>query len=247
MDRMLFLAMTGAKHVEWQQATTANNLANVNTNGFKADLVSFRALPVVGDGAPTRTYVVDNTIGHDMRQGSLQATGNESDFALGGPGFFAVQGANGQEAYTRDGGYVLDSTGMLRTRTGLPILGDGGPITVPLGTQVQLGSDGTVFSVPLSGADRTPQQVGRIKMVNPGERDTYKGEDGLFHLNAGGVAPADENMKMVTGMLEASNVNAVDALVQMISHGRHFDLNMKMIQTADQNDQRATQILAVNG
>lgn len=246
MDRMLFLAMTGAKHVELQQAVTANNLANVNTNGFKADLQSFRALPVVGDGAPTRTYVVDNTVGHDMRQGSLQATGNESDFALGGPGFFAVQASDGQEAYTRDGGYVIDNTGMLRTRSGLPILGDGGPITVPVGNKVEVGTDGSVYSIPLSGADRTPQVAGKIKMVNPGEKATYKSEDGLFRLNAGGTAQADDTMRLQTGMLEASNVNAVEALVQMISHGRHFDLSMKMMQTADQNEQRATQILSLS-
>ena len=125
---MLFLAMNGAKHVEWQQATTSNNLANANTNGFKAEQVSFRALPVIGDGAPTRTYVVDNTIGHDATQGPIQQTGNQRDFALSGPGFFTVQAPDGNEAYTRAGGFVLDNTGMMRTKSGLPILSDGGPI-----------------------------------------------------------------------------------------------------------------------
>lgn len=245
MDRLLFLAMTGAKNIDLQQATTANNLANVNTNAFKADLASFRSLPVVGPGAPTRTYVVDNTIGHDMSQGSLQRTGNPNDFALGSPGFFAVQAADGNEAYTRDGGFVLDANGMMRNRNGLPILGDGGPITVPAGSKVQLGQDGSVMAIPLTGTDRTAQLVGQIKMVNPGDRAVYKGGDGLFRVNGGDTAQADPNVKLVPESLEASNVNAVESLVQMISHGRQYDMNVKMMQTADQNDQKATQLLAI--
>ncbi|XLM19625.1 flagellar basal body rod protein FlgF [Chromobacterium piscinae] len=246
MDRVLFLAMTGAKHEMWQQATTSNNLANVNTNGFKADLAAFRALPVLGDGAPTRTYVVDNTIGFDASQGSLQHTGNPTDFALGSPGFFAVQGPDGQEAYTRDGGYVLDPNGLMRTRAGLMIMGDGGPITVPAGSQVQLGSDGSVLAIPQSGTNRTPQLVGQIKMVNPGPKDVYKGEDKLFHVNGGGTLPASADVKLVPETLEASNVNSVDALVQMISHGRQYEMNIKMMQTAQQNDQQAAQLLSMS-
>lgn len=244
MDRMLFLAMNGAKHVEWQQATTSNNLANVNSNGFKAEQVSFRALPVIGDGAPTRTYVVDNTVGTDMTQGALQQTGNQNDFALGTPGFFAVQAPDGNEAYTRAGGFVLDATGMMRTRGGLPILSDAGPIIIPPGNQVQVLGDGTVYAVPQTG-DQTPQQVGQIKLVNPGDRAVYKGEDGLFRLNNRQVAQADPNVKIQVGALEASNVNAVDSLVQMISHGRMYDMNVKLMTTADQNDRQATQMLAM--
>lgn len=247
MDRMLFLAMTGAKHVAWQQATTSHNLANANTNGFKADLVSFRALPVVGAGAPTRTYVVDNTVGYDASQGSLKQTGNPDDFALGTPGFYAVQGTDGQEAYTRDGGFLLDETGMMRTHSGLPILGNGGPITIPAGTKPQLGVDGTVLAVPQSGADLTPQLVGQIKLVNPPPRDVFKGEDGLFRPNAGGQLEADPLVRITPGALEASNVNSVDSLIQMISHQRAFDLNVKLMQTTDQNDRSATQILSMQG
>lgn len=245
MDKMLYLAMTGAKNVDLQQATTANNLSNINTNAFKADLASFRALPVVGPGAPTRTYVVDNTIGHDLSQGSLLHTGSASDFALGSPGFFAVQTADGGEAYTRNGGYVLDANGMMRTRSGLPITGDGGPITVPTGYQVMLGQDGSVMGVPQNGADRTPQLLGQIKLVNPEAKEIYKGPDGLFRMNNGDNAAADATVKLVPETLEASNVNAVDSLVQMISHGRQYDLNIKLMQNADQNDQKATQLLAM--
>lgn len=244
---MLYLAMNGAKHVEWQQATTSNNLANVHTTGFKADLVSFRALPVKGDGAPTRTYVVDNTIGYDASQGSLMQTGNPNDFALGSSGFFAVQAPDGQEAYTRSGGFVLDETGMMRTPSGLPILGNGGPITVPLGSKPQITSDGSVLAVPQSGVDRTPQIVGQIKLVNPAATsDVAKGEDGLFRPTQGGQLDVDPNVKLVSGALEASNVNPVESLLQMINHTREYELNVKLMHTADQNAQAATQILALS-
>ncbi|NDV13036.1 flagellar basal-body rod protein FlgF [Crenobacter caeni] len=245
MDRMLYVAMNGAKHVELQQSTTAHNLANVHTNGYKADQVAFRALPVVGDGSPTRVYQVDHTVGHDLSQGSLQQTGNERDFALSGEGFFAVTAPDGAEAYTRDGGFVLDEAGVMRTRSGLPIVGDGGPIAVPENSRVLIGRDGTVSAVPVDGGDRQAQEVGRIKLVNPGARAVYKGEDGLFRLSAGGIAPQDDTVKVVSGALEASNVNAVESLVQMISHARHYDLTVKLMQTADQNAQRATQLLSL--
>lgn len=246
MDRMLYLAMNGAKHVEWQQSTTAQNLANVHTNGYKADQVVFRALPVVGDGSPTRVYQVDNTVGHDLSQGSLQQTGNESDFALANDGFFAVTAPDGSEAYTRDGGYVLDEAGIMRTRSGLPIIGEAGPLQVPPNSRVLIARDGSVSAVPTEGGDRNPQEVGRIKLVNPGARAVYKGEDGLFRQHGGAVALADPNVKVVSGALEASNVNAVESLVQMISHARHYDLHVKLMQTADQNAQRATQLLSLN-
>jgi len=243
---MLFLSMTGTKHVEWQQATTANNLANVNTTGFKAEQVSFRALPVIGDGAPTRTYVVDNTVGEDLTQGTLQQTGNQHDFAVSTPGFFTVQAPDGNEAYTRAGGFVVDDTGMMRTNSGLPILGSGGPIVVPPGTLVQIGIDGAVYATSQTGPIQTPQQVGQIKLINPGPKAVYKGEDGLFRMNDGSVADADQTVQLQPGALESSNVNVVDCLVQMISHGRMYELNTKLMTTADQNDRQATELLTMN-
>jgi flagellar basal-body rod protein FlgF len=251
---MLFLAMGGAKQAEWQQATTSNNMANASTNGFKADQVSFRALPAVGQGAPTRVFVADNTIGQDMSQGQLERTGNPNDFAVATPGFFAVQSPGGGEAYTRGGGYVLDSTGMMRTRGGLPILGStGSPITVPLGQKIEIGSDGTVTAVSPTDTAAQPVPVGQIKLVNPGNKAVFKGEDGLFHLNvttatpAGSQASSDPTVQLVTGSLESSNVNVVDSLVQMISHSRMFDLNTKLMTTADQDDRQATQLLTISG
>ncbi|MEQ6289460.1 flagellar basal-body rod protein FlgF [Vogesella sp. GCM10023246] len=244
MDKMLYLAMNGAKHVDLQQATTANNLANVHTNGFKADLASFRALPVVGDGAPTRIYQVDNTIGHDMSQGVLQQTGNDFDFAVTTPGFFAVQLPDGGEAYTRNGGFELDATGTMRTRTGMAIAGETGPLQIPEGYKVDVRQDGYVYAIPANGG--APQEVGRIKLVNPPANTMYKGDDGLFRQSNGEDADADPAVRVKSGFLEASNVNAVDSLVQMISHAKQYDLNVRMMQTADQDARQATQILSLN-
>lgn len=242
MDKMIYLAMTGAKHVELQQATTANNLANVHTTGFKAELNAFRSLPVVGDGAPTRVYQVDNTVGHDLSQGPLQVTGNNFDFAVAGPGFFAVELPGGGEAYTRDGGFLVDSTGILRTRSGMVIAGESGQLQMPEGALPDLRQDGTLFAIPANGG--AAQEIGKLKLVNPAQSDVYKGEDGLFRLNNGQDAETDATVRVKAGYLEGSNVNAVDSLVQMISHAKHYDLNVKLMQTAEQNAKSATQILS---
>ena len=250
MDKMLYIAMTGAKHVQLQQATTSNNLANANTNGFKAELVAFRALPVVADApaTPTRAFVVDSTIGHDRTQGPLIQTGNDQDFALKGQGFFAVQGPDGQEAYTRDGGYVVDEAGIMRTRSGLVVLSDGGPITVPNNSRVSIAEDGTISAVPVDGGERASQIIGQLKLVAEVDRnDFYKGVDGLFRRNDGQVAVRDETVRVTSGALEGSNVNVVESLVQMIDHARHYDLNIKLMQTADQNGKSATSIMSMAG
>lgn len=250
MDKMLYVAMTGAKHVQLQQATTANNLANANTNGFKAEIAAFRALPVVADApaTPTRAFVVDSTIAHDRSQGPMLATGNDQDFAVNGAGFFAVQGLDGQEAYTRDGGYVVDSQGTMRTRGGYPILSDGGPITVPPNARVEIANDGTISATPIGENPRQTQVLGQLKLVGDANRtDFYKGTDGLFRRNDKQTAQRDDTVKVSTGVLEGSNVNPVDSLVQMIAHARQHELNVKLMQTADQNARSATAIMTMAG
>lgn len=247
MDKMLFIAMNGAKHVALQQAATSNNLANVHTNGFKAEYVAFRALPVVGEGTPTRAFNVESTPGHDSSQGALHHTGNPQDFAVKGHGFFAVQDGEGNEAYTRDGGYIVDENGLMRTRSGRVILGDGGPLTVPENSRVEIGSDGTVTAVAIGQGVRQAQNIGRIKLVaDETGRDFFKGTDGLFRRRDGTVPELDETRQLVMGAVEGSNVNPTEAMVQMISHARHFDLNVKLMQTADQNAQRANSIMSLN-
>lgn len=248
MDKMLYIAMNAAKHTELQQATTSNNLANVHTNGFKAELVAFRALPVVGDGMPTRAHVVDSTTGHDATPGPLQQTGNDQDFALNGKGFFAVEGPDGNEAYTRDGGFIVDETGLMRTRGGRLILSDGGgPITAPENSRFLIGRDGSISAVSIDAGQRQPQVIGRLKLVaDETGKDFYKGTDGLFRRRDGQQAELSEAVSVTAGALEGSNVNPVEALVQMIAHARQYEMNVKLMQTADQNARQATQIMSLN-
>ena len=245
MDKLIYTAMTGASHVLQQQAAVSENLSNANTPGFRATLNTFRAVPLVGEGLPTRTFVVDSTSGADFTPGIFQQTGRDLDVAVNGAGWIAVQGPDGREAYTRNGSFQLTPNGVLQTRTGLTVAGDAGPITIPPDTEVTFAKDGTVSTVP-SGPQATSVVVlGRLKLVNPPEDQLERGGDGLFRLRDGGTAAADANVGVVPGSLEGSNVNTVEALVSMISLARKFDMQMKMLQSADDNAQRASQIMSI--
>lgn len=245
MDRLIYTAMTGASHVLQQQAAVAENLANASTPGFRAALNTFRAVPLVGEGLPTRTFVVDSTAGADFTPAVFQPTGRELDVAINGAGWISVQGADGKEAYTRNGSFQVTPNGVLQTRTGLNVIGDGGPITIPPDTEVTFSKDGTISTVPSGGQATSVIVVGRLKLVNPPPGQLERGGDGLFRLKDGAAAVADANVGVVPGNLEGSNVNTVEAMVNMISLARKFDMQMKMLQSADNNAQRASQIMSL--
>lgn len=247
MDRLIYTAMTGAKHVFMQQAGTANNLANAATIGFKAQEHRFRAVEVIGEGTPTRAFVVDASVSDVFDEGPLMFTGRNLDVAVQGRGWLSVQLPDGSEAYTRAGSLEVDEAGQLKTKSGHLVLGDGGPITIPPDNHIEIGADGTVSIVPSFGTPNNVNPVGRLKLVNPPEQDIVRGADGLFRLNNGQPAPADENVRVSAGTLEGSNVNVTDAMVNLISLSRQFELQIKMMQTADQNAQRADQLLSLNG
>lgn len=247
MDRLIYTAMTGASHVLQQQAAVAENLANANTTGFRATLNSFRAVPLQGEGLPTRTFVVDSTVGSDFSQAVIQQTGNPLDVAVQGAGWIAVQGADGKEAYTRNGSFKVSPNGVLQTRTGLSVLGDSGPISIPPDTEVTIAKDGTISTVPTGSNAAAVVVVGRLKLVNPPVDQLDRGGDGLFRQKNGLPAKADASIEVAPGSLEGSNVNTVDALVNMISLARNFDMQMKMLQTADTNAQHATTVLTLAG
>lgn len=247
MDRLIYTAMTGASHVLQQQAAVSENLSNANTPGFRAVLNTFRAVPLVGAGLPTRTFVVDSTAGADFTPAAYQQTGRELDVAVQGPGWIVVQGADGKEAYTRNGSFQLATNGVLQTRTGLNVSGDGGPITIPPDTEVTFAKDGTISTVPGGSQPASVVVVGRLKLVNPDPAQLDRGGDGLFRLKDGSTAPADTKVEVVPGSLEGSNVNTVEAMVNMISLARKFDMQMKMLQTADNNARQASQIMNVAG
>lgn len=244
MDRLVYVAMTGARHALEAQATVAHNLANLNASGFRAQLNALRAVHLFGEGMPTRSYVVDSTVGTDFRPGTIQQSGRALDVAVMGKGFLAVQLPDG-EGYTRAGGLVIGAGGLLESPQGHPVLGDGGPITVPPEADVTIAKDGTVSATPASG--RGPTTVlGRLKLVNPPEAQLTRSEHGVFRLESGGDAPADGAVVLASGAIEGSNVNAVESLIHMISHARAFEMHMKLLQSAEANDRQANQLLTLN-
>lgn len=246
MDRLIYTAMTGAKHVFMQQAGTAHNLANASTIGFKAQEHRFRAVPVLGEGMPTRAFTVDASVADVFDEGPLMFTGRALDVAVQGQGWLAVQLPDGTEAYTRAGSLDVDVTGLLQTKSGYPVLGDGGPINVPPDNRVEIAPDGTVSVVPSFGTPNNANAVGRLKLVNPPEADLVRGADGLFRLRDGQPAPADAGVRVASGTLEGSNVNVTDAMINLISLSRQFEMQIKMLQTADTNAQRADQLLSLS-
>ena len=244
MDRMLYVAMSGAKQAMEQHASVANNIANVSTTGFRAQINAFQAVPVIGEEAATRAFVISTTPGADFRAGPSSETGGDLDVAIKGDGWLVVQTEAG-EAYTRAGNLQVAPDGQVTGAAGLPVLGDGGPLVIPPGSTVSIAANGLVSArVPGSGATGLVE-VGRLKLVNPAAGELVRGADGLFRM-ADGLPPADADaaVKVASGFLEGSNVNAVDAMVDMITVSRLLEMQMKALQTADENAQSANRLLA---
>jgi len=241
MDRLIYLSMSGAKATMQRQETLANNLANVSTVGFRAELAAFRAVPVEGSGASTRVYSLESTPGYDATPGQVAATGRNLDVAMQGAAWLAVQGLDGTEAYTRGGALDVNADGNLVTVSGLTVLGDGGPIQIPPDTRIGIASDGTVSSTDTNGHGAA---VGRLKLVTP-EGPLTRGVDGLFRASGGDLS-ADPLARVQDGALEGSNVSAVETMVAMIAAARQFEAQMKSLTTAEGNDKAASQLLSVS-
>ncbi len=246
MDHMIYTAMTGAKHILEQQATTSHNLANVNSTGFRAQVDAFRAVPVVSDALPTKTFVVDSTIGANFQPGIIQQTSRSLDVAIQNEGWLVVQRDNGSEGYTRNGSLKVSENGVLQTENGKTIMGDGGPISIPPDVTITIAKDGTVSAVNNTTLPGPSNILGRLKLVNPNEKNLVRGEDGLFQNANGQPSDADSNVSVISGALEGSNVNVVESMVDMISLARQFDLQMKLVKEAENNDSKATQILSMS-
>ena len=251
MDRILYTAMSGAKQSMDQQSVVSHNLANVSTSGFRAQLHAMRAVPVQGDGAmPTRVSVAASTPGSDFSPGPITRTGRELDVAMHGDAWLAVQAADGSEAYTRRGDLEVDGDGLV-TVLGRPVIGEGGPIIVPLGSSVTIGADGTLSAIGEGEGPEALVDVGRLKLVTP-PQSLLRGDDGLFRMPPdaeGEVAmlQADDEARVASGALEGSNVSAVEAMVAMIDVARRYEMQMKVISTADENAQRANNLLSIQG
>jgi flagellar basal-body rod protein FlgF len=248
MDRLIYTAMTGAAQTMGRQAAVAHNLANVTSTGYRAEEHRLRAVAVQSSNSPaplaTRAFVVDASINTDFTPGSMQYTGRNLDVAIDGKGWLAVTLPDGGEAYTRNGSLELSVNGVLQTRGGIPVQGDGGAISIPPDVKISIGRDGTVSVIPETGAQNTVNVIGRIKLVNPDELELVRGGDGYFRLRGGDAAPVDENVKAAGGYLEGSNVNPVEQMVTMISLARQFEMQVKMLQSADQNDKAAAQVIS---
>lgn len=235
MDNSLYIAMSGAKQTLLAQTTNANNLANAQTTGFKADLQQFRSMPVFGPGYPTRVYAMTERPGTEMSGGPIHTTGRDLDVAIKGEGWLAVVGKDGEQAYTRAGNLHLTTEGLLETSTGLQIMGEDGPISVPPADKVEIGSDGTISIIALGDKATTLTVIDRIKLVNPEQGTLEKRNDGLIYSKTAGEIPASADVSLIQGALEGSNVNTIEAMVEMIELARNFELQTKVMKKTDEN------------
>ena len=243
MDRMLYISMNAAQQTMLAQAANSNNLANVNTTGFRADFEQFRSMPVFGEGMPSRVYAMSERPQTDYQQGSVQTTGRELDVSVQGEGFIAVRGKDGREGYTRAGDLHITEAGQLVTGTGLAVMGEGGPIAIPPAEKVEIGADGTISIRPIGEQTNALAILDRIKLVKPDLKNVFKDSDGLMRLRDGSNAPLDATITIASGTLESSNVNAVSALVNMIELQRQYEMQVKMMKSADENGAASARLL----
>lgn len=244
MDRMIYVGMTGAKQAMEQQASIANNMANVSTPGFRAQVNNYRAVPVVGDEMTTRAMVVSTTPSADMRAGPISQTGRSLDVAIRGDGWLVVQMPDNTEAFTRVGNLQVAADGQITTMDARPVSGESGGLVVPPGSTLVIADDGSISSLSAGGA-KGGATVGKLKLVNPSASDLERGDDGLFRMKAGAeTPPSDPGVKIISGSLEGSNVNPVQAMVEMIANARMFEMQMKTLSTAEANDQQANKLLS---
>jgi len=246
MDKMLYLAMTGAKQTMVAQSVNSNNLANASTTAFKADLEQSRSMQVLGEGLPSRTYSMTERPGIDVTPGPINTTGRELDVAIQGDGWIAVQAPDGTEAYTRAGELHVSTLGLLETSSGHAVLGDGGPIVIPQAEKIEIGMDGSISIRPIGAGANELAEIGRIKLVNPATDNLTKGEDGLIRTRDGSIANADIDVQLLSGAVEGSNVSAIKSMVKMIELSRHYEMQIKAMKTAEDNDKAVTEIMKMS-
>lgn len=246
MDEMIYIAMTGAKQTEYAQAINTNNLANISTTAFRADLHSFSSVPIEGPGIEGRVNAVVESYGTDFGQGPITNTGRDLDVAITGDGFFAVQGPDGTEAYTRAGDFRIGAGGLLENGSGHIVLGNGGPVAIPPNGGLTIARDGTISIVPLGQGPATISQIDRIRLVKPDPSLMEKSSDGLFRLGDGSTADADGSVAVQSKALEQSNVNVAKTLVNMIELARQYEMQINVIKTSQENADAAAQLMQLS-
>ena len=246
MDRLIYTSLTALRGSMARQTAVANNLANAQTPGFRADLAEAQSLWIRGDGLNSRAVASEEVIAADMRSGTIAATGRDLDVAQAGDGLFVVQAENGEEAYTRRGDLQLSESGLLVTGDGHPVLGAQGPITLPPADSIAIDGEGRIRIVPRGGDPNQPQEVDRLRLVSPTGSDIAKGLDGLFRVKNGGALPDDPDARVISRSLEGSNVTATEALVEMIEAGRSWDAQLKLISDARDMDNATADLMRLD-
>ena len=246
MDRLIYSSLAAMRGAMARQATIANNLANVNTAGFRGEFTSAEAEWLKGSGLNSRATVSEDVTGANMTAGAVQATGRDLDVALNGDALLTVQAPDGSEAYTRRGDLQLSESGLLTTGDGMPVQGLSGPITIPPADSVSIGKDGQIWVVPQGGDPKSPQAVDTIKLVSPQGSTIKKGLDGLFHVDGGGALPSDPDATLTSKSIEGSNVNASATLVDMIDASRSWEAQVKMLTTAQDMDKSASALMQIS-
>jgi len=246
MDKMLYVAMTGAKNIMLAQAINNNNLANINTTGFRGDLALFDSSPIEGSGYPSRINTTVTGTQVDMSPGTLNNTGRQLDVAVNGNGLIAVQAPDGSEAYTRAGNLQINSVGLLTTAGGDPVMGNGGPIAIPPNQKLEIGADGTISILPIGQSPSSLAIVDRIKLVSGANQQLVKTPDGLLKTASGANLTADATVSLQSGVLESSNVNPIDALANMIELSRHYEAQVKLLKAAEDNDTAGSQLVSLS-
>lgn len=247
MDRLIYTAVSGMSDSMVRERVIASNMANTSTIGFKAEKLYTTPVTLKGPALEARAMAEGEVKSADMSAGNITQTGRKLDIALLGDAMMAVQSADGTESYTRRGDLTVSPTGVLENGDGRPVIGNGGPITVPLDAQITIGPDGMVLVANLENPNLPPQPTDRIKLASPSGTTIAKGLDGLFRVVGGGVLPADENARTIPGSLEQSNVNPSEVLTQMIQAQRLYDIRTKLIATAKEVDQSGTSLLRISG
>jgi flagellar basal-body rod protein FlgF len=243
MDKLIYTAASGLKSHMAAQAAIANNMANASTIGFRAEKVNFNSLMLKGPGFDSRQPASEEVTDFDRSAGAVTTTGRNLDVAIPGDQWMAVQANDGTEGYTRRGDLNISATGVLETGDGFPVMGSGGPITVPPATSVSIAQDGTISIIPVGGDAKNPQIIDRIKFASAQGSQTVKGLDNLIHVQGGGILPTDENAKCISGALEQSNVNMTQSLVDMIENQRSYEVQANLMKSAKDMDESAASVM----
>ncbi|MBN8842349.1 MAG: flagellar basal body rod protein FlgF [Sphingomonadales bacterium] len=243
MDRLIYTSLTAMRGSMARQTAIANNLANAQTPGFRADMAEAQSLWLDGSAFNTRAVSSEEVLGADMKAGTVTQTGRDLDVAVQGDALLVVQAQNGEEAYTRRGDLQLSPSGLLTTGDGSPVQGAQGPVTIPPADSISIDTEGRVWVVPTGGDPQSPQEVDRLRLATPTGSDIVKGLDGLFRVKGGGILPDDPEARLITRSIEGSNVAATTALVEMIEASRSWDTQLKMITDARDMDSATANLM----